>query len=286
MSKARLLVGSLTCLMTAATLSLTTFAQTPGQPPAGGPPAAGAQGGPGGGAPGGPGAGGPGGPGGPGGQRNQATLPYPLEPYQHVGYSMELPYQIAAQVLAESYPSPKKIVDVGSYQGQFLQAFMDRFPAARGQWTEPVTTNELNAKRKLARFGDRVDYVIGCPGRDIALGCLPADTDVMITAWVSHHQPIDEISRIYKLAYEKLPANGWLIVLDNITAKNAQWESRFKQARWYFDPDAEGPPMEPKVRGKAWPTLDEQLAAFKNAGFTDYSVVWQSMDAVLIMAHK
>jgi hypothetical protein len=198
---------------------------------------------------------------------------------------MELPYQIGAEVLAQANPSPKKIVDVGSYQGQFLQAFMVKFPAARGQWTEPVTGNENNAKRKLGRFGDRIDYVIGCPGRDMALGCLPDDVDVIITAWVSHHQPINEITRIYGVAHQKLPSNGWFIVLDHITS-SANWEDRYGQSRWYFDPQSEGPPMEPLVRTTPHPTLDQELAAFKTAGFTDVDVVWKSFDTVLYMAHK
>ena len=213
-------------------------------------------------------------------------LPYPLVPYQAQGYSMELPYQIAAEVLAQDYPSPKMIVDVGSYQGQFLQAFMQRFPATRGQWTEPVTTNEANARRKLARFGGRVDYVIGCPGRDISQGCVPKGADVIITAWVTHHQPLAGIGKIYGLAHTQLPANGWLIVLDHVTASDSNWERRFNLARWNFNPDSEGPPMEAAVRGVAPPTLDQQMAAFKSAGFDDVSVVWHSFDTVLIMAHK
>jgi hypothetical protein len=199
---------------------------------------------------------------------------------------MELPYQIAAEILAQDYPSPKMIIDVGSYQGQFLQPFLQRFPAARGQWTEPVTTNEANAKRKLARSGDRVDYVIGCPGRDIALGCVPRNTDVIITAWVSHHQPIEQITRIYGLAHDQLPAGGWFIVLDHITAKDANWERRLNLSRWYFNPDAEGPPMEAAVRNVPHPTRDQEMAAFKTAGFTDVDAVWQSFDTALYMAHK
>jgi hypothetical protein len=220
-----------------------------------------------------------------GGGQNNNLIPYPTGPYMPVGYNMELPYQIGAQVLAEAYPSPKHIVDVGSYQGQFLQAFMAKFPAARGQWTEPVTGNENNAKRKLGRFGDRIDYVIGCPGRDMAMGCLPDDVDVIITAWVSHHQPIKEITRIYGVAHDKLPANGWFIVLDHITS-SPDWEHRYGQARWYFDPETEGNPMEKEVRDVPHPTLEQELAAFKTAGFTDVDVVWKSFDTVLYMAHK
>ena len=276
MKKLPFAIASWSCLMLTALLAPATFAQVPAsaQPaagvqaplPQGQAQAGGVQ----------------------GNQQRPANnlLPYPTVPYQAQGYSMELPYQIAAEVLAQDYPSPKMIVDVGSYQGQFLQAFLQRFPAARGQWTEPVTTNEANARRKLARFGERVDYVIGCPGRDIGQGCVPKGTDVIITAWVTHHQPIEGVSRIYGLAHTQLPANGWLIVLDHVTAGDSNWERRFKLSRWNFNPDAEGPPMEAAVRGKAFPTLDQQMAAFKSAGFNDVSVVWHSFDTVLIMAHK
>lgn len=267
MKKLSLLVASFSCML----VTVALISNAIGQDPAPGRPAAEGQ------APGAPGAPRP---------NQQNLIPYPLVPYQMQGYSMELPYQIGAEVLAGAYPAPKKIVDVGSYQGQFLQAFMQRFPGARGQWTEPVTPNENNAKRKLARFGDRVDYVIGCPGRDIALGCLPKDADVIITAWVSHHQPIHEITRIYGLAHQDLPAGGWFIVLDHITAKDATWEKRLDLSRWNFNPDSEGPPMEPAVRNVPHPTLDQEIAAFKTAGFTDFNVVWQSFDTVLFMARK
>jgi hypothetical protein len=285
MTRVRILTAALSCTFLTVALAAQQYEPQPprlnasdaGWPQmGGGPPAAATQAGA-------PAAGAPRAPGAGGGQNN--LIPYPTTPYQNVGYTMELPYQIGAEVLAQANPSPKKIVDVGSYQGQFLQPFMEKFPAARGQWTEPVTGNENNAKRKLGRFGDRVDYVIGCPGRDMALGCLPADVDVIITAWVSHHQPINEITRIYGVAYQKLPSNGWFIVLDHITS-SPDWEHRYGQARWYFDPDTEGNPMEPEVRNTPHPTLDQELAAFKTAGFTDVDVVWKSFDTVLYMAHK
>lgn len=299
MRKVRILTTAFSCAILTAALAAQQGRQVEPQPPrlkAGGPPSMG--GGPPAAAPsqaGASAAGAPAGqtgapaeaapraPGGFGGQGN--LIPLPTEPYQSVGYSMELPYQIAAEVLAQDYPSPKHIVDIGSYQGQFLQPFMVRFPAARGQWTEPVAGNENNAKRKLGRFGDRIDYVIGCPGRDMAMGCLPTDVDVIITAWVSHHQPINEITRIYGVAHDKLPAGGWFIVLDHITS-SSKWENRYGQSRWYFNPDSEGPPMEPLVRTTPHPTLDQELTAFKTAGFSDVDVVWKSFDTVLYMAHK
>jgi hypothetical protein len=44
--------------------------------------------------------------------------------------------------------------------------------------------------------------------------------------------------------------------------------------------------MEPAVRNVPHPTLDQEMAAFKTAGFTDVDVVWKSFDTVLYMARK
>jgi len=202
-----------------------------------------------------------------------------------VGYSMELPYQIAAVVLAQDYPSPKLIVDVGSHQGEFLEPFLERFPAARGQWTEPVTHNEPNAKLKLSRFGNRVDYVVGCPARDISKGCVPKDADVIISGWITSHQELAGIKKIYQLANAQLPAGGWLIILDHISVSDSNWERRFKLSRFYFDPGQEGPAPEAGVNGPL-PTVDEQLAAFKAAGFDEVEVAWQSFNTALFMGRK
>jgi hypothetical protein len=128
-------------------------------------------------------------------------------------------------------PAPHSTVDVGSFTGEFLEAFMQRFPASHGQWTEPVTGNGDNAKARLTRFGAHVDYVIGCPGRDIGQGCLPKDMDVLITSWLSIHQNLAGIRRFYKQAAANLPSGGWLVNLDHVSYGQSPWARRMPGAR-------------------------------------------------------
>ena len=45
------------------------------------------------------------------------------------GDRLALPRQIAAAVVAQDNPSPKLVVDVGSFTGEFLEAFLEKFPA-------------------------------------------------------------------------------------------------------------------------------------------------------------
>lgn len=197
--------------------------------------------------------------------------------------------RLAAAVVAQDDPSPKLVVDVGSFTGEFLEAFVEQFPSAHGQWTEPVATNEQNAHLRFARFGDRVSYRIGCPARDISLGCVPAGVDVLITSWLSIHQDRDGIRKFYREAAEMLPPGGWVVNLDHVGSGDEAWDSRLHAARnalvqQGLAATTEGPP----VHHPDWttPTLDEQIAALKAAGIDDVRVVWRRLDTVLIMGRK
>lgn len=196
--------------------------------------------------------------------------------------------RLAAELVAQDKPGPRLVVEVGSFTGEFLEAFLQRFPGAHGQWTEPVDSNRANAERRFARFGNRVDYVIGCPSRDLSKGCVPKGVDVLVTSWLSIHQDLPGIRKFYAEAAGMLPAGGWLVNLDHVRAEGV-WDKRLKGAR--VDAVAsglaaatEGPPVHhPDF---VTPTLEEQLGALRAAGITDVQIVWRRLDTVLIMGRK
>jgi hypothetical protein len=193
------------------------------------------------------------------------------------------PREIAAAVVAADNPAPKYVVEVGAYQGAFLAVFLDKFPSTRGQWTEPVTNNEDNAKRLLAKFGNRVNYKIGCAHRDISDGCVPKDADVIITDWVTTHQPLDGMYKIFHIAYDQLPKGGWIVNIDHVAFGGSAWEHRLQTALIGIRPAHEGPPFEnPNDRV---PTAEEQIGALRAAGF-DAQVVWKSFTTCLFMGRK
>lgn len=197
--------------------------------------------------------------------------------------------RIAALVVAQDNPSPKLIVDVGSHAGEFLEAFMQRFPNSHGQWTEPVDESYANAKIRLSRFGKNIDYVIGCPARDISLGCVPKGVDVLITSWVSIHQDLTGIRKFYHEAAAMLPSGGWLINLDHVGFGATEWEKWLHAARGEattagLSSIKEGPSVHhPEF---VTPTVEDQLAAFRAAGIDDVQVVWRRFNTVLLMGRK
>jgi hypothetical protein len=137
------------------------------------------------------------------------SVPYEARNPQFDGTDLLGPARrTAAAVVSAAGARPQHIVDVGSFTGELLEAFLAQFPAARGQWTEPVATNEGVARARLARFGDRADYRIGCPGRDLAQGCVPAGTDMLLTSWLSIHQDMAGIRAFDAHAAAILPSGG------------------------------------------------------------------------------
>ena len=197
--------------------------------------------------------------------------------------------RLAAAVVAQDKPQPKMIADVGSFTGEFLEAFLQEFPNAHGQWTEPVETNHGNAIKRLGRFGERVSYKIGGAARDISLGCVPDGADVLITSWVSIHQDRAGIKKFYADAAKLLPSGGWVVNLDHVGTDGDAWETRLKGARSDLVSkglvaNVEGPP----VHHPGWttPRLDEQLGDLHAAGFDDVRVIWSQLNTVLIAARK
>jgi len=205
------------------------------------------------------------------------------------GDRLSVPRRLAATVVAADNPSPKLITDVGSHQGEFLEAFMQEFPTAKGQWTEPVEKSHKNALLRLGRFGHRVSYVIGCGARDISLGCVSKGTDVLITSWLSIHQDLPGIQKFYKEAADMLPSGGWVANIDHVRSENPVWSKRFAAARQDatkkgLTSNTEGPGVH--HADFVTPTLDDQIAALKAAGIDDVQVVWREYDTVLIMGRK
>ena len=197
------------------------------------------------------------------------------------------PRRTAAAIVAAALPAPKRIVNIGARQGEFLEIFLEQFPNSPGQWTEPeesIDNHNIDiARQRLARFGNRASYVIGGYGRDIADGCVPRDADVIITDWMSINQNLDGMYKIYKLAAAQLPHGGWLVNLDHVGFGRSEWDGRLEIASKGFRPELEGPPT--KFSTIRMPTIDEQLGAMRAAGL-DAKVVWQSFNLVLFMARK
>jgi hypothetical protein len=211
------------------------------------------------------------------------TVPFQAVHGNNEPDKLSRPRLLAPAIVDQFGYTPHKVADVGAFQGEFIEAFLARFPKAEGLWTDPVDVTQAVAKKRLARFGDRVTYKLTCLDRDISDGCIPKDTDVILSSWVSMHQPIQGMAKFDSEAYAQLPSGGWLILLDHIgiDADNP-FAGPLKAAMKEFHAAQEGP----AARFKTEPSIEEQVYALKDAGFENVQVVWQDLTDALFMARK
>lgn len=191
---------------------------------------------------------------------------------------LDFPRHVAAAVVAGDTPAPTCIVDVGSGPGAVLSVFLERFPSARGIWTDASEEMLGLARDRLAPFGDRVEFRI-VDMTDLAGGGLPPGADVITTSRAAHHLDRDGLFAFYAQAATLLRPGGWLVNLDHIGPEDI-WDKRLRAARTQFAAAAEGPKHH---HNYPLTSVRDHLEAYAAAGISDVEVVWRAFYTCLFM---
>ncbi len=192
---------------------------------------------------------------------------------------LEFPRRIASAVVAHDNPAPECVVDIGSGPGAFLAVFLDRFPSARGIWTDVSDAMLDIAQVNLGRFGDRVEYRI-LDMTDLSGGAIPAGVDVITTSRAAHHLDKGELLAFYAQAAALLAPGGWLVNLDH-TGPADVWDARLRAVRKQFVPPASG--REKHHHNYPLTSGADHLEAFAAAGISDVEIVWRAFFTCLFM---
>src|SRR5690242_17768461 len=73
---------------------------------------------------------------------------------------LELPRRLSMALVWDAGVDVGHVLDLGAGPGAYLEHMLDIFPAARGTWMDGSDAMREVAKQQLARFGDRVSYVL------------------------------------------------------------------------------------------------------------------------------
>lgn len=199
------------------------------------------------------------------------------------GDLLALPRAMAAALIAHELPEPRLIVDVASGAGAFLGVLLDAFPAARGVWTDASPAMLDEARERLSRFGDRVEFLPGDMAEPRAAG-IPDGADVVSTSRASHHLDRAELHGFYKEAAGLLRPGGWLVNLDHIGPEQDVWDRRYRAVRKQFT----GPGAASTKHHHRYPlpSVDDHLDGYRAAGVGDADVAWKAFYSCLFLGRK
>jgi trans-aconitate methyltransferase len=190
---------------------------------------------------------------------------------------LALPRSIAAATVALNSHDVRLVVDIASGPGDFLAVMLEKFPNARGLWTDVSATMCELARERLAPHADRVDFILA----DMTdLRAVAGDADVITTSRASHHLGRDDLFVFYAQAAARLAPGGWLINLDHVGSHGA-WDARMRAVRDLFRP-----PQRERTGHRhehPLPSVDDHFRAFAAARITDTEMIWRAFSTCLFM---
>jgi SAM-dependent methyltransferase len=206
---------------------------------------------------------------------------------------LNFPRRMAAAIVAEDLPAPATIVDIGAGPGAVLAVFLERFPGAKGVWSDVSMSMLDMAKERLAPFGDRVEYVLADMTALEGTG-LPDQADVITTSRAAHHFDKAGLAAFYAAAARRLKPGGWLVNLDHVGPASQAgppgvagfdevWDQRLRSARKAFGVASNGPKHH---HNYPLTSVQDHLDAFGAAGITDVEVTWRAFITCLFTGRK
>ena len=180
------------------------------------------------------------------------------------------------ELLASSAPPGAHILDLGGGTGALSAAVLGALPEARVTLLDVDRAMLGAARRRLARFGDRVELRAAS-----FLDPLPAADAVMASLALHHVHDLGAKTDVYRAIHDALTPGGAFVNLDAAVSEGTRLRA-LTFRRWAAGM-AEHGITEAEARGHfaAWADedryfpLDEELAALRRAGFAEVECFWR-----------
>jgi ubiquinone/menaquinone biosynthesis C-methylase UbiE len=192
-----------------------------------------------------------------------------------------VPRRLSAEIAADAGIEVRRILDLGSGTGSYLEVFLRAFPRARAVWADASEPMLERARERLTPFGDRVEFVL-VDVRDLS-ALATTKADVVTSSRAIHHFTPDTIREVYRSAFDALSPGGFLFNLDHFAAP-ADWEARYRRIRPRFVPDRGD--REPHEHDAPAQPLERHLEWLEAAGFEPPDVPWRLFYTALVAARR
>ena len=173
-----------------------------------------------------------------------------------------------------------RYADLGAGAGNLDELVLDRFPRAAAVLIDGSEAMLGHARKRLARFGDRAQYVsadLSEPGWVSAAG---GQFDVVVAARAVHHAGrADRIRELFKEILGALAPGGVFVNLDYVRLASPTFQQLGAWAAG--DPDASYQIATPHMELPA--SAEDQLAWLRKAGFAAAECVYREFQTVIVI---
>jgi tRNA (cmo5U34)-methyltransferase len=171
-------------------------------------------------------------------------------------------------------------INLGAGPGILDEVLLEQFPGAQATVVDVSLVLLSEARKRLARFGDRVEYVQANLGTSDWVGAVGGPFDFALSTMTMHHVGGPErIRALYAETYRLLGHGGMFLNMDFVRPSRP---SLSELGAWAAkDPDAGLSGRSP--HGAELPgTLQEHLGWLSEAGFPGVEVIWKNIDTAVM----
>jgi tRNA (cmo5U34)-methyltransferase len=180
------------------------------------------------------------------------------------------------ELLAALAPRTAHVLDLGGGTGALSAAVLGGLPEARVTVLDVDSAMLGEARRRLAGFGDRVEFL-----ESSFLDPLPAADAVMASLALHHVHDLGAKTGLYRAIHAALPRGGVFLNLDAAVTEDPRLNALTFE-RWAARMADHGiTATEAAGHFAAWADedryfpLDEELAALRRAGFAEVECFWR-----------
>ena len=193
-----------------------------------------------------------------------------------------LPRRISLALVEDAGLEVTHVVDLGSGHGPYLGAFLEAFPQARGTWVDSSPPMEEEARQQLARFGDRVTYVLSDVQELGAAQIEPAS--VVCSSRALHHLSHESLAELYRVVGGLVEPGGFVFNLDHVGAPG-DLEQAYRRVRGRFTGERKRT-IKPHRHDYPLARADEHAAWMEAGGFEHADIPWRMLYTALIAARR
>jgi len=193
-----------------------------------------------------------------------------------------LPRRISLALAEDAGIDVSHVVDLGSGHGPYLAEWLDAFPNARGTWVDVSAPMQEEAREQLARFGDRVTYVL-TDVEDLASADIePAS--VVCSSRALHHLSPEALAEVYRVVGGIVEPGGFVFNLDHVGAPG-ELEQAYRRIRGRFTGERKKE-LKPHRHDYPLARADQHAAWMEAGGFEHADIPWRMLYTALIAARR
>jgi ubiquinone/menaquinone biosynthesis C-methylase UbiE len=193
-----------------------------------------------------------------------------------------LPRRISLALVEDAGIEVSHVVDLGSGHGPYLAEWLDAYPNARGTWVDVSAPMEAEARGQLARFGDRITYVLTDVEQLAGAGIEQAS--VVCSSRALHHLSAEALAEVYRVVGEIVEPGGFVFNLDHVGAPG-ELEQAYRRIRGRFTGERKKT-LRPHRHDYPLARADQHAGWMEAGGFEHADVPWRMLYTALIAARR